>query len=122
MVEWTPQELMQRLEQTNSKPFVLYIYTPLCGTCKLTERMLTIVEELLPGLPLAKVNISSIPKLVQTWKITSVPCLLFLQNGQITNQVYAMKSIEHLVALLQPFIQTNLHNQPKGENHLDLNT
>jgi thioredoxin-like negative regulator of GroEL len=115
MNELTPQQIMQKWEQPDSDPYALYIYTPFCGTCKLTERMLHVIEELLPNLPLAKININTIPKLVQTWKITSVPCLLFIEKGEITKQIYAMKSIEHLYQLLQPLQQP--YTQKEKTNH-----
>lgn len=92
-----------QLEQKRSgehASFALFVYTPLCGTCKAAERMLLVVQELLPELALVKGNINAMPQLAQQWQIQSVPCLLVFRQGELCKQAYAMKSVIDLLALL----------------------
>lgn len=74
----------------------LYMYTPLCGTCKVGERMLEVVMEMLPDLPLFKMNINQVPQLAEEWRIESVPCLISMQDKIPIRKVYAMKSVVDL--------------------------
>jgi thioredoxin-like negative regulator of GroEL len=84
--------------------FALFIYTPLCGTCKLTERMLNIIVETAPALRIYKANINRMPALAQAWRISSVPCLAVIHQGKIARQIYAMKSVDYLYDLLKPLM------------------
>ncbi|WP_246009463.1 thioredoxin family protein [Brevibacillus fluminis] len=80
--------------------FTLFVYTPLCGTCKATERMLHVVLQMLPGAALFKCNINVMPQLASQWQIQSVPCLMVFRQGELIKQEYAMKSVIDLMALL----------------------
>lgn len=75
--------------------------TPLCGTCKVAERMLEIAEAAGISYPLYKTNINFTPRMRDLWQITSVPCLVVLQNGSIVAQEYAMRSVDYLHGLLK---------------------
>lgn len=79
------------------EPFVLYLYTPLCGTCKVGEKMLQVVYAMHPTLPLYKADLNFIPELAQKWKVMSVPCLAFLRNGTLERKVYALGSVVDLL-------------------------
>lgn len=79
----------------------LYVYTPLCGTCKVGERMLEVVLETLPDVPLYKMNINLVPHLAEKWKVESVPCLITLKNKSPIQKVYAMKSVLDLYRLFK---------------------
>lgn len=84
----------------NGKIAVLF-YTPLCGTCKLAERMLDIAMAAGISTPLYKANINFTPRLREKWQIESIPCLLVLKNGSPILKEYAMKSVDHLHSILK---------------------
>lgn len=79
----------------------IFFYTSMCGTCNLAEQMLEIVD--VTGVPykLYKININFAPKLREDWKISSVPCLVLLRNGQPVQFDYAMHSVVHLYGILK---------------------
>ncbi|WP_036717521.1 thioredoxin family protein [Paenibacillus harenae] len=79
----------------------VYFFTPLCGTCKLGERMLEIAEDAGISTPIAKLNINYAPRLRDAWQITSVPCLVLLQDGKPVRKEYAMKSVDYVYLLLK---------------------
>lgn len=101
LAEWTAEELEKQLVERER--LVLYLYTPLCGTCQLGERMLTIVTHMLPALPIYKCNVNWLGGRNAEWKIESVPCLLFWNQGRVTNKTYAMQSVDELYKLLKPW-------------------
>lgn len=47
MKEMNQPELLELLA-TKGEPLVLFLYTPLCGTCKAARRMIEVAEHLLP--------------------------------------------------------------------------
>jgi thioredoxin-like negative regulator of GroEL len=101
LIEATQTEL-QKLFLWRKQPYAVYFFTPLCGTCKLAERMLTVVEQMLPEIVLYQCNVNYAPFYVQDWEIRSVPCLVRIENQQKTAQIYAMKSVDELYQLLKP--------------------
>lgn len=104
MQELSRQQLNQQLT-VGEHSFALYLYTPLCGTCKIAGQMLDIVTMMESDLPIYQMNINYIPDLSLEWKIQSVPCLLIVHNGQAKETLYRMESVENLLV----FLRTHLH-------------
>ena len=98
--EITEVDLLRHLPHAKGKEAILFI-TVLCGTCKLAERMLDIVLATSIQTEIRTLNINYAPKLRDAWKISSVPCLVILQNGEPAQFEYAMHSVDHLYRLLK---------------------
>ena len=105
MQQWTREELIKQLNLNQTT--IVYIYTSMCGTCQVASKMLTIVEELVPNLPLGKMNVNDIKNEVHNWQVESVPCLLFLENEKLISKIYAFHSVPYLMELLKPFEMKN---------------
>ncbi len=71
----------------------VFLYTPMCGTCKAASRMLEVLEEVQQGMPLYQCNMNTAPQLAQDWKIESIPCIVFMNHGKILEKMYAMQSV-----------------------------
>ncbi|MFK4342473.1 MULTISPECIES: thioredoxin family protein [unclassified Paenibacillus] len=84
----------------------LFVYTPMCGTCAATRRMLEVAEHLLPQGVVVQSNINYIPELVQEYRISSVPALL-LYNGENGSPeiIYKMESVEHLLSRIRSVVE-----------------
>jgi thioredoxin-like negative regulator of GroEL len=102
MKEWTEQELLAHAKWA-AHPFAVFLYTPLCGTCKLAQRMLDIILTMEPDLPIFKSNVNFLPKVVQDWQISSIPCIVILKAGQ-DKKLYSMKSVDDLYRELKPLM------------------
>jgi len=101
MEELHMDKLDERLAAKES--FVLFVYTPMCGTCKITGQMLRVVEAALPDVSIDQINLNTAPSLAEKWQITSVPALLLIQSGQVQERYYALHSAAHLYDLLKSF-------------------
>jgi thioredoxin-like negative regulator of GroEL len=85
-------------------PLLVYFYTPFCGTCAAAERMLSITLEAIPGAPHAvSCNINFTPGLAESWQISSVPCLIVIDNDKITEKIYAFQSVDRLFRFIKPY-------------------
>ena len=102
MKEWTVEEWHQ-LQQTQDVT-AFYLYTPMCGTCAVASKMMDILEQLIPTLPLGKANLNFTGNLPFDLQIESVPCLIITKNGEITEKVYAFQSVPYLYELLKKYI------------------
>ncbi|HBS45205.1 MAG TPA: thioredoxin, partial [Paenibacillus sp.] len=60
-------ELLEALK-SSGEPLVVFLHTPLCGTCKAAERMLEVASHLLPAeLQMVGGNVNMLPNLVQQY-------------------------------------------------------
>jgi thiol-disulfide isomerase/thioredoxin len=101
--EWEPKT-WRRAWTAASGPLAVFVHTPLCGTCKAARRMLEVAGEIEPGLPLVAANLNLMPDLAQTFRIESVPCLLFKRaDGSIFKQ-YRFGSVPEIVQQLRKLI------------------
>ncbi|MGG4142245.1 thioredoxin family protein [Paenibacillus algorifonticola] len=90
-----------RLARIGNGKDALLFSSPFCGTCKVAERMLDIVQAAEVPTTMYKININYAPKLREAWKITSVPCLVLVKNGEPQRFEYAMRSVDYLYKLLK---------------------
>lgn len=100
MIEWEEKQLTIR----NEGLMVLYLYTPMCGTCQVAKRMLSVIDELLPSVSIHSVNLNYFPEEAQELGIESVPCLLIYEDGQEKEKVYAFQSVGYLHELFKQYI------------------
>ncbi|MBS4173963.1 thioredoxin family protein [Bacillus sp. FJAT-49736] len=92
---------LEYITNNNYDYFILYLYTPLCGTCQVASKILGVIEELLPALQMFKADLNYFPKLAEEFQIESVPCLLLLQNGRLKEKIYAFQSVPYIYEKLK---------------------
>lgn len=80
---------------------LLYIYAPMCGTCAVAERMLTVVEAVDPQLQIEKRDANFIPHELEAYQVMSVPALLKLENGQVQDRLYAFQNVQHVLSFVK---------------------
>ena len=103
MQEWTDMEVKQAVDQGNT--FCLYVYTPMCGTCQVASKILTVSLELVPKALVGKMNLNFFPNMAKQYEIESVPCLLMFKEGQCLNKVYAFQSVPYVYDLLKNLLK-----------------
>jgi thioredoxin 1 len=99
MEEWTKTDMGTFLEEKQTG--YLYFYTPMCGTCQVANKMLTVVEQLLPDLTSGKADLNYLPEMAERFEIESVPCLIIMKNGEIQDKIYAFQSVPYLFEKLK---------------------
>ncbi|GLC89763.1 thioredoxin family protein [Lysinibacillus piscis] len=102
MKEWS-KEHWETMKGSEEKA-AFYLYTPMCGTCAVASKMLTVVEQLLPQLKIGQANINFLEQVAYDNQIESVPCLLISHGGIVTEKIYAFQSVPFLYELLQKSI------------------
>lgn len=99
MKDMNQEELMELLGRPG-EPLAVFLYTPLCGTCKAARRMLEVAQHLLPpGLLIAEGNVNLLPGLVNAYRISSVPALMAVPADRSAEPeiLYAMGSVERVL-------------------------
>ncbi len=94
MEEWTKEEVQNAVIE---EPVVcVYLYTPICGTCQVAKKMMTVVQDLLPQLKIGMNNLNYGKELAEIYQIESVPCLLLVRDGKIQKRIYTFQSVPYL--------------------------
>jgi thioredoxin 1 len=99
MEEWSKEEMVTFLEEKRTG--YLYFYTPMCGTCQVAGKMLTVIEQLLPEVPSGKADLNYLPEMAGEFEIQSVPCLIVIKNGEVQEKIYAFHSVPYLFEKLK---------------------
>jgi thioredoxin 1 len=99
MIDWKEKELT--LPEKGIQ--ITYLYTPMCGTCQVAKKMLTVVDEMIPSLNIYSVNLNYYPEDAKRLGIESVPCLIITENGEMKEKVYAFQSVTHLYDLIKQY-------------------
>lgn len=97
MIEWTIEKW--REEEQKKEPVFLYLYTPLCGTCMVASKMLTIIEAMKPEMKIGKMDLNYSKELAIKYEVESVPCLLIVEEQELKEKVYRFESVPHLLEL-----------------------
>lgn len=79
---------------------IIYLYTPMCGTCQLAEKLLSYVEGLIDT-EIEKYNINFQRELAATHRVESVPCLLKINEDHV-EKLYAFSDVTTLYQWLKP--------------------
>jgi thioredoxin-like negative regulator of GroEL len=93
MDDWNLDEISSF--SNNHSSGLIYFYTPLCGTCQVASKMLQIIENMV-DVEIAKMNLNYYPELAEKFQIESVPCLLFIKDGELVEMIYAFHSVPFL--------------------------
>ncbi|MET3576372.1 thioredoxin family protein [Bhargavaea ullalensis] len=94
METWTLEDFEQAAGRSAKAAY--YLYTPLCGTCQVASKMIDVMAELLPGLPIGKADLNYHEEVAAKYGVESVPCLLISRQGEPVEKIYAFQSVPYL--------------------------
>lgn len=95
MQEWSRQEIEKAI--SGQETILIYLYTPMCGTCQMAGKMLAVIEQLPPDQKMGKADLNYMPQLAEKWGVESVPCLLIFRRGTLQEKIYAFRSVPYLL-------------------------
>ncbi|WP_445491842.1 thioredoxin family protein [Niallia sp. 03133] len=100
MNDCTLEEVENILIEEKENGFMLYLYTPLCGTCAIASKMLNVVQAMLKHQKFAKIDLNYAPQLAEKYEVESVPCLLIFKERELKEKIYAFHSVPYLVDII----------------------
>lgn len=94
------KENFQQEVLESKKPVLLDLWATWCAPCR---RVLPIIEEIAAerqDVTVGKINVEEQPELAKAFRVMSVPTLVVMKGGKVTNQAFGALPKEQIVSLL----------------------
>ena len=84
----------------SEKPVLLDFYAPWCGPCRMVAPILEEIAAENPHIKVGKINVDTEAALAKQFRTYSIPTLVVMKNGVVTQQVVGARSKAQILELL----------------------
>ena len=84
----------------SEQPVLLDFWAPWCGPCRMVSPVVDEIADERTDIKVGKVNVDEQPELAAQFKVMSIPTLVVLKNGKITNQMVGARPKAQILAML----------------------
>lgn len=89
-------------EVVNSdRPVLLDFWATWCGPCRMVSPLVEEIAAEHPEIKVGKINVDEQPELAAQFQIMSIPTLMVVKNGKITQRVVGARPKAQILALVQ---------------------
>ena len=94
------QSYFQKEVIDSDKPVLLDFWASWCGPCRMVAPILDEISAERPDIKVAKVNVDEQPELAGQFRVMSIPTLVVMKQGKITNQSVGARPKDSILSIL----------------------
>ena len=84
----------------SDKPVLLDFYADWCGPCRMVGPIVSEISDERSDVKVGKINVDEQPELAAQFQVMSIPMLVVIKNGKLSNQAVGYRSKEQIEAML----------------------
>ena len=86
--------------KAESKTVLLDFYADWCGPCRMVAPIVHEIADEREDVVVGKINVDEQPELAMQFGVMSIPTLVVLKNGEVTNQAMGARPKAQILAML----------------------
>ena len=94
------QSNFQQEVLSSDKPVLLDFWASWCGPCRMVSPIVDEIAAERTDIKVGKVNVDEQPQLAADFNVMSIPTLVVMKNGKVTNQAVGLRPKEQILELL----------------------
>ena len=83
----------------SEKPILIDFWASWCGPCQMIAPVIEQIAQENPRLTVAKVNVDDAPALAMRFGVESIPTLVAMRDGQVTDTLVGLRSAAQILAM-----------------------